>query len=113
MNNKLIKKENITIFDKIKAFFKKFFRKKEKIENKIIEQENDVKNNSFKDNLKINISEINEKENKFKSFISEIENNPDLVEKLSEDRLDRLIDYYEKITKEKAQKIKRLNKLLN
>lgn len=114
MDNKLIKKEDVTVLDKIKAFFSKIFKrdKTEDISNNI-EQKNVNENLKFEENLKVNIFDINEREKKFKDFIEELEDNPNLVEKLSEDRLDKLISYYEKLTAEKAEKIKRLKSSLN
>lgn len=115
MNNQLIKKEDITIFDKIKLFLKKLFYKKNKQEVIIpkIEENKYEQNTKFEDSLKFNVSEVYEKEKKFKSFIQEIEENPDIVEKLSSDRLDKLIAYYEKITTEKEAKIISIKKNLS
>ena len=114
MDNKLIKKEDITFLDKIKAFFSKIFKRgKNEVEVKSLEEKRVNKKPNFEENLKVNISAINEREKKFNDFIEEIEDNPDLVENLSEDRLDKLISYYERITKEKAEKIKRLKESLN
>lgn len=114
MDNKLIKKEDITFFDKIKAFFSKIFKRgKTEIEVKSLQEKSVNKKPNFEENLKVNISAINEREKKFNDFIEEIEDNPNLVEKLSEDRLDKLISYYEKLTAEKAEKIKRLKASLN
>lgn len=41
--------------------------------------------------------------------MKELENNPNLVENLSDDRLDKLIKYYENIIAEKEVKIKRIS----
>lgn len=114
MDNKLIKKEDITFLDKIKAFFSKIFKRgKNEVEVKSLEEKSVNKKPNFEENLKVNISAINEKEKKFNNFIEKIEDNPDLVENLSEDRLDKLISYYEKLTAKKAEKIKRLKASLN
>lgn len=115
MNNKLIKKEDVTIFDKIRNFFKKLLKnnkKKDIVEP--IKEEKIIKNDkNFEENLKVNITDINEKEKKFNDFIEKIEDNPDLLEKLPEKTLDNLISYYERITKEKELKIKKLKESLN
>lgn len=66
--------------------------------------------NTFTENLKTN---IDSKELKLKQFTKEIENNPSLLANLSNDRLDKLINYYEKITEEKQNKIEKLKILLN
>ena len=52
-------------------------------------------------------------ERDLKNFINEIENNPDIIENLSNDRLDRLINYYEDITNAKQRKIERLKLSVN
>lgn len=114
MDNKLIKKEDITIFDRIKSFFFKLLKKdRTEVVVKDAEKKSINEKSKFEENLKVNISTINEKENKFNNFIKKIEDNPDLVENFSENRLDKLISYYERITKEKAEKIKRLKESLN
>ena len=62
------------------------------------------------ENLKTN---IDSKELKLKQFTKEIENNPSLIVNLSNDRLDKLISYYERITSEKQNKIEKLKISLN
>ena len=113
MNNKLIKKEDLSIFDKVKAFFRNFFHKKFSREvnlkcvNDFVKQPND-----FSNNIKVDILNANIKERELNKFISEIESNPSIIEKLSNDKLDKLIKYYEKITDVKKQKIQRLKSSL-
>ncbi len=115
MNNQLIKKENLSIFNKIRAFFKNIFSKKNKqqmVSTNI--QENASKNyDEFAKNLKVNITTNLEKEYEFKNFIKKIEDNPDIIENLSNDRLDILINYYEKITNAKKIKIEKLKASVN
>ena len=55
----------------------------------------------------------NAKEKDLKEFICKIEANPNLIEKLSNDRLDILINYYEKITADKRIKIERLKSFVD
>ena len=49
----------------------------------------------------------------YEDLLKEIENNPSLIANLSNDRLDKLINYYEKITEEKQNKIEKLKISLN
>jgi len=110
MNNQLIKKEDISIFDKIRGFFRRIFNKKnqEIIYEKIQENNNREKANEFEKSLKIDDSNIDTREKDLKEFISNIEANPDIIENLSNDRLDKLINYYENITNTKRIKIEKL-----
>lgn len=117
MNNQMIKKSDLSIFDKIKTFLKNMFYKNK---NEIIVPKNmntskiqEKKENGFETNLKVEISEEQEKEMKLKKFIDEIENHPDIIENLSNERLDKLISYYEKVTSEKQRKIEKLKASFN
>lgn len=110
MNNQLIKKEDISIFDKIRGFFRKIFNKKDKKKesNEILEQDSGKKINEFEKSIKVEKSNLNAKERELKEFIKEIENNPDIIDNLSNDRLDKLIKYYDNITNAKRIKIEKL-----
>lgn len=111
----MIKKEDVSILDKIRSFFKNIFSKKKQQSsiNKSNEMTNFEKNTEFEKNLKTNVSNIYEREYKLNRFIKEIESNPDMLENLSSDRLDKLIDYYEKLTVSKEEKIEKLKTFLN
>ena len=50
--------------------------------------------------------------NSIDKFLGKIENNPSLVDNLSEGRLDVLINYYSNITRKNEEKISRLKKKL-
>lgn len=50
--------------------------------------------------------------NSIDKFLEKIENNPSLVDNLSEGRLDVLINYYSNITRKNEEKISRLKKKL-
>jgi len=115
MNNKLIKKEDLSIFDRIRAFFTNIFHKRNSIKLMSETQETYEKKqvNQFEENLKVNVSELNTKERDLRVFINEIEDNPDIIENLSNDRLDRLINYYEDIVNIKQKKIERLKLSIN
>lgn len=99
MNNQLVKREDVSIFDKIRAFFKGLFTKNNRVEEINQPQKNNI--------VKENIYEIKEKERK-SEFIKVIEKHPDRVDNLSDDVLDRLIKYYRKITSSKKARIKEL-----
>ena len=107
MNNHLIKKEDLSIFDKIKAFFSNIFHKKISIEKspEIYINNDNKQSNEFQN--------INTKERDLKEFIQKIEDNPDIIENLSNDRLDKLISYYEDITNSKKRKIEKLKTAIN
>ena len=111
MKNSLIPIKKVSIFQKLKNFFKLTFLHKNKTEPHLEECNNITTNiNTFTENLKTN---IDSKELKLKQFTKEIENNPSLIVNLSNDRLDKLISYYERITSEKQNKIEKLKISLN
>lgn len=111
MKNSLIKKEKLSLLDKFKAFIKCILGKKE-LQNEWKEaQIIDLKEEEkycFEENLKAEVSEDFRKEYDLKRFIKEIETNPEILDKLSDNRLDKLIAYYEKTIAEKKEKIKKL-----
>jgi len=115
MNNQLIRKEDLSIFDRIKAFFTKLFNKKkpEEIVTELVEENKEKQSNEFEKNIKVDISDINTKEKDLKEFIKTIEDNPEIIEKLSNDRLDKLIKYYEDITNAKKKRIEELKAIIN
>ena len=115
MNNKLMKIEDNSFFHKIKAFIFKLFHKQKKNSNvtAICEEKNKSNEESFIDYIKIEDSSITNKNIKLKQFMNELEKNPDIVENLSDDRLDKLLGYYEKIVAEKKNKVATLKSTLN
>lgn len=108
-NNKLIKKEKVSIFCKISNFFKRIFCSEN---NSIIENQY-IEKNTLKEDLKVNLIGVDKKENKLEDFLKKFEKNPDMVEKLTDDGLDKIINYYENIIIAKKDKIERLKKSLN
>ncbi len=116
MNNSLIPIEKVSFFQKLKNFFKLTFLHKNKTEPHLEEYNNittNVKNNTintFTENLKVS---TDNKELRLKQFTKEIEDNTSLITNLSNERLDKLIKYYEKITEEKQKKIEKLKSSLN
>ena len=116
MNNSLIPMKNFSIFERIKNFFKVKIFKQFKEESQIDEVHTTMyKGNKldFGNTLKVNISKTINTSFKLEQFIEEIESNPDIINNLSNDRLDRLIKYYEELTREKQQKIEKLKQSLN
>ena len=115
MNNQLMRKEDLSIFGRIKAFFTKLFNKKkpEEIVTELVEENKEKQSNEFEKNIKVDISDINTKEKDLKEFIKTIEDNPEIIEKLSNDRLDKLIKYYEDITNAKKKRIEELKAIIN
>ena len=94
----LPKKINDNIFNKFISFFRKIFWKKNKtseVENKCIIEKTDKKE-QFKTDLQREIKENSTKDD----IISKIEENPDIIYELSNERLDQLLELYdEKILK--------------
>lgn len=106
------KKSNFT---KIKNILKNSFTLKSNqkiliVDNKDSDNSNfNINTNSeFLKEVKINTNYTYDRNYKLKKFMKELEENPDIIDNLSNDRLDKLISYYEKITNEKAKKINRL-----
>lgn len=111
MRNPLVKKEDLSFIDKLKSFLKNIFGKKnaknECKETQIIDLKEEEKY-CFEENLKAEVSEDFRKEYDLNKFIKKIETNPEILDKLSDNRLDKLIAYYEKTIAEKKEKIKKL-----
>lgn len=112
MKNSLIKKEEGSLFSRFKNFLKNIFWKKQmqseiKDVQELVELK-EVEKSDFEANLKTELLHNFKKEYDLNQFIKEIETNPTILEKLSNDRLDKLIAYYEKTIEEKKKKIKKL-----
>ena len=106
MNNQLILKEDVSLFDKVRAFFKGIFSKK----NKKVKEEVYAVNNEQKVENKSNVKQKNTEKNE---YISYIESNPDVIESFTDDRLDSLIRYYKKIISLKKMKLNKLKENRN
>jgi len=115
MNNKLMKIERNSFFHKIKTFIVNLFHKQNKNYNvmKNCEEENKSNEESFIDYIKIEDDNIPNRSIKLKQFMNELEKKPDIVENLSDERLDKLLDYYEKMVDGKKKKVARLKISLN
>ena len=108
MNNQLIRKEDLSIFSRIKAFFTKLFNKKNPVEvaTAVVEEHNQKQSNEFEKNIKVDISDINTREKDLKEFIKTIEDNTD-IDNIVFDKL------YEDITNEKRKRIEELKAIIN
>lgn len=116
MKSSLVRKENRNLFNRFKAFWKNIFDKKQ-LQNEVkdveaSEKPREVEKSSFEENLKTELLHDINKEYDLNRFIKEIETNPSILEKLSNDRLDKLIAYYERMITQKKEKIKNLKKQL-
>ena len=117
MKNSLIPKKKLCLWERVKNFWKiKILRKfdnndndnnNEKINTSEI-KDISVDEVSPLDEQKVDIKHSTNTEYKLEQFIQEIEDNPDLLNYLSDDRLDKLIEYYERIIMEKQNKIEKL-----
>lgn len=110
MNNQLILKEDVSLFDKVRAFFKGLFSKKDKKikeEVQVIEKQNKIENNKDERSVKV------QKDNGKNEYINYIESNPDVIENLPDDRLDKLIRYYRRIIALKRVKLNKLKENKN
>lgn len=94
----LPKKINDNIFNKFISFFRKIFWRKNKtseVENKYVIENTDTKE-EFKMRLQKEVKENNKKE----EIIRKIEENPNIIYELSDERLSQLLELYdEKILK--------------
>lgn len=112
-NNGMIEyKENF--ITKIKKFFKRLFRKKEKDYNVIqeepvngtVEDSQEVQSD-FIESIKVDTNAINSAINR-KKFLEEIEGNEEALKMLSLDRLQKLKKYYDSVIEENEKIIKEL-----
>lgn len=102
----ILKEEKESIFSKIKNFFKNLFNKSSKQEISTEENSKKAAKEDFKDEIKI--KDINSLENitTKEDLIKRIEENQELIYELSNERLDQLIDYYEKEIERKLEILK-------
>lgn len=114
----MIKKDSF--FVKFKKLFMKIFNRQQKrdnvstqdvsAENIVAEQEGKFLN--FKESVKEEVTNDYIVKAKRNNFIEEIEQNPDLMENLSTDRLEKLDKYYDKIIQNKEERVEELNRKL-
>lgn len=112
MNNKLPIKKKVSFIDKIKNFFKSFF-KKDNFNN--IEQTDNLINadikltDNFQDSLKMEIKNqnISKDENK-EEFLEQLENNPELLYELPIEKLRKIEEYYDELIIKYSENLKRI-----
>lgn len=113
VNKCLIPKKQNSFLEKIKNFFKlKIIKKnnKDDIQKDENMQKNSDEKNQFSESIEVDIKNTIDREYQLNQFLMEIENNTDLLFKLSNERLEILIDYYTKVTKKNQIKIDKLKK---
>ena len=95
------------IFLKINQIFRKNKYKTEKVEsNEVISNSN----NQFKNNIKIDIENIEfNNEYQKKQFMEQLKNNQELLEKLSNDRLKVILQYYLDENNKKREILKKIS----
>jgi len=113
-NKQLIKKQNVTIFDRIKTFFRNIFIKRNtnetvNIESVVIPDKYESK--EFEERLKVDVD--TNKEYQFRKLCTEIENNPEKIKEVSDDMLDEIIEHYKNIVDLNNKKIQELTSSLN
>ena len=118
MENKLPKEYKENIFQKIHNHIKKiFFNKKEKVSENITSEniiENNietVENDDFIEYIQINETYKNTEYEK-KKFMEKLEENPDLLDNFSTERLEKILQYYLDENEKKRKKIEKLTSRL-
>lgn len=115
MNDNLPKKYNDNIFSKFFGFIKKiFYGRRNKIEetnitNQVTEEKDmqTIKNNEFTDRIKIDADYKNPEEEKRK-IMEELKEQPELLEKLSVNKLEKILKYYQDENEKKKETLKKL-----
>lgn len=119
MNDNLPKKYNDNIFSKFFSFLRNLFSgKKNETEeikqvNQITEEktvetiENDNKANDFTDRIKIDENYKNPEEEKRK-IIEELKEKPESLEKLSVNRLEKVLKFYQEENEKKRKNLQKL-----
>lgn len=123
MNSNLPMLEEKGFINKIKQFFRKLFfknnsNKVEIQEENVTETVNEENKTGFINDIKVDIDYNGMKqENERNELFTKIRNHPELLEKLSNEQLERLSDFYDKkieinnnIIQEKKEKLKKLKK---
>ena len=111
MNSKLPAKQRNGIFYKIFLKINQIFRtnkyKTEKVENNEVISNS---NNQFKNDIKIDIEEIEfNNEYQKKRFMEQLKNNQELLEKFSNDRSKVILQYYLDENNKKRERLKKIS----
>lgn len=113
MENKLPQEYKENIFQKIRNYIKKIFFKNDEKTPKITANENTIdnletiKNDDFIEYIKVNET-YKDTEYKKKKFMKKLNENPDLLDKFSTDRLEKILQYYLDENEKKRMELKRL-----
>ena len=107
MNKNLPMKKNNGLFENIKSFFKRlFFKYKKNIinnqENIILTYDNDDKE-KFTNSIKLEVNTELYKEKERNELFLKIRKNPEMLNMLSVDQLDKLSKYYDKVIEKKDE----------
>ena len=98
MNENLPVKQNNSIFGKIKNFFRSLFykEKKEDIQNKTVLNSEiiDKNKNQFQNSIKIEVNNDFMKDKKREELLDKIEENPEMLNDMSTEKLLKLESYY-------------------
>ena len=118
MSNEQYKEDN-SLIEKIKRFFKKLFKKQDYTT--MLEEQNEKKpelkeieknqaKEDFENSLKVEIKNDFVNDEKREKFIDRLEKNPELFYELPIEKLEKLEDYYKKSIKEYEEKLERIKK---
>ena len=106
MNENLpVKKEN-SIFNNIKSFFKRlFFKYKNNLnaQNNISENYDNTDKDKFTNYIKVEVNNDIQKEIERKKLFKKIRKNPEMLDMLSIDQIDKLSNYYDKVIEKKMK----------
>lgn len=112
METNLPIKKKDRFIDKIKNFFKYFFRKNYDNTNDVIKNpiQEDIKlesreKNDFQDNIKVEVKDEYIKQIKKEEFLSEIERDPTLLYELPIEKIEKIEKYYDELIAEYQNKI--------
>lgn len=108
MENKLPEKYESNFFSNIRRFFSSIFRKKAVEEDK--EVKTAVKSLRPKENSIESMKELSNKAKLKEDIMEIVEKNPELLRKLSIEKLEELDKMYDKVIAENDMKIKQLSK---
>ena len=117
MNNNLPTVYDNSLFGKIKTFFRNIFAKKqveniqeEKVEEQPVVEEVDNKKVQFQESIKAETNNEYAKEMKREEILDKIENNPDILNNLSIEKLEKIEELLEESIKQQEDKLAKLKK---
>ena len=113
MNEKLPMQENTSLIEKIKKFFRRLFYKEKfqdivETNQQVIPEITDAQKENFENSIKAEVKDEYLKEIKKDEFLEKIEKNPNLLYELSNDRLEKLNEYYDDLILQYKEEIAKL-----